>query len=80
MQTNAHLIVDLSGRGYGHAGMTVPVLNALRVSRPGLKFTIRTTVSADWLAERVDGPFDYVRQSDFGMQWRTLCGCFPTRV
>jgi hypothetical protein len=67
MQANPHLIVDLSGHGYGHAGMAAPVLNALRIGRPGYKLTIRTSVLASWLAERVDGPFNYIEQSDFGM-------------
>jgi hypothetical protein len=67
LRTNPHLIVDLSGHGYGHAGMTMPVLNALRVAQPGLKLTIRTTVSVRWLAERIEGPFDFVHQPDFGM-------------
>src|ERR1035437_7814846 len=62
-----HLVVDLSGHGFGHAGMTVPVLNALRCGIPRLKLTIRTTVPVDWLSERVEGPFDFVQQPDFGM-------------
>jgi hypothetical protein len=37
----AHLIVDVSGHGYGHAAMTFPILNALRRIRPYLKLTIR---------------------------------------
>jgi hypothetical protein len=65
--SDPHLVVDLSGHGFGHAGMTVPVLNALRYGMPKLRFTIRTTVPAGWLAERVEGPFDFVPQSDFGM-------------
>jgi hypothetical protein len=62
-----HLVIDLSGHGYGHAGMTVPVLNALR--RYGLpsELTIRTTVPIRWLAANLEGPFNYVSQSDFGM-------------
>jgi hypothetical protein len=63
----AHLVVDLSGHGYGHAGMTIPIINALRRSRPDFKLTIRTTVPSAMLAERVEGSFEYVTQLDFGM-------------
>ena len=64
---NPHLIVDLSGHGFGHAGMTVPILNEIKVQNPNLRLTIRTTVPVDWLTERIDGPFDFIQQSDFGM-------------
>jgi hypothetical protein len=62
-----HLVADLSGHGYGHAGMTVPILNALRRLRSNLKLTIRSTVPRAWLAERLADPFDYLSQADFGM-------------
>lgn len=62
-----HLVVDISGHGYGHAGITVPILNALRRHLPALQLTIRTAVPRHWLADRLQGPFDYVEQSDFGM-------------
>ena len=60
-------MVDFSSHGYGHAGMTIPVLNQLRRYRPDLKFTIRTTVPHAWIAERLEGDFDYRTQADFGM-------------
>ena len=63
----AHLIVDVSGHGYGHAAMTFPILNALRRIRPYLKLTIRTSVPSGWIAERLKGPFAYVHQPDLGM-------------
>ncbi len=62
-----HLVVDLSGQGYGHAAISVPILNALRCSWPDLKLTIRTAVPRASLAERLAGSFDYVSQPDFGM-------------
>ena len=67
MGADPHLVVDLSGHGYGHAGMTIPILKALRCRTPRLKLTIRTTVPVGWLAERIESPFDVVQQSDFGM-------------
>jgi hypothetical protein len=62
-----HLVADVSGHGYGHAAMTLPILNALRRIRPSMKLTIRTSVPSVWIAERLDGPFAYVHQPDFGM-------------
>jgi hypothetical protein len=62
-----HLVVDLSGHGYGHAAMTIPILNALRRDWPGLRLTVRTTVPRAWLVERLTGNFDYASHADFGM-------------
>lgn len=45
----------------------MPILNYVLRCRPRLKLTIRTTVPLDWLAERIEGSFDFVQQSDFGM-------------
>jgi hypothetical protein len=73
-----HLVADLSGHGYGHAGMTVPILNALRRLQPDLKLTIRSTVPRAWLAERVVGPFDYLTQADFGMVMRDALHFAPS--
>ena len=61
------LVVDLSGHGYGHAGMTIPILDALRRARPDVALTIRTTVPRGWIAERLGGPFDWIEEEDFGM-------------
>jgi nucleoside-diphosphate-sugar epimerase len=62
-----HLVVDLSSHGFGHAGMTCPVLNALRPHARNIKVTIRTAVPAALIAQRVDFDFDYVAKPDFGM-------------
>jgi hypothetical protein len=68
LPTEPHLVLDLSGHGYGHAAMSVPVLNAISRRRPRLKLTIRTTVPVQWLTDRIAGRFDVVQQqSDFGM-------------
>lgn len=67
MRADPHLVVDLSGHGFGHGGMTVPVLNRLHCRRPELRITIRTTIPFSWLADRIKGPFGYVEQADFGM-------------
>ena len=58
----AHLVADVSGHGYGHAAMTLLILNALRRIRPSMKLTIRTSVPSVWIAERLEGTFAYVHQ------------------
>ena len=39
-----HLVVDITGHGFGHAGQTAPVVEELRRRRPALRLTIRTAV------------------------------------
>lgn len=64
-----HLLVSISSHGYGHAGQTAPVLNALRREVPNLRVTLRTTLPATFLARRFDGPFELVAEAtDFGMK------------
>jgi len=70
-----YLVVDLSGRGYGHAAMTIPILNALRRDWPGLRLTIRTTVPRAWLVERLTGNFDDASHADFGMVMADAVPC-----
>ncbi len=72
---NPHLVVDFSSHGYGHATMTIPVLNALLRWQPKLKITIRTAVPPTLLADRLEGQFHYIYQSDIGMAMLD-----PTRV
>ena len=43
------------------------ILNELRLLRPCLKLTIRTSVPLAWIAERLTDPFAYVHQPDLGM-------------
>jgi len=62
-----HLVVDLSSHGFGHAGIACPVLNVLRSWDQTLKITIRTTIPARWLAQRLEFEFDYLEFIDFGM-------------
>ncbi len=37
-----HLVVDITGHGYGHAAQVAPVLTALLVRMPELRLTVRT--------------------------------------
>jgi hypothetical protein len=67
-----HLLVDISAHGYGHLGQTAPVLNALPRAIPGLEVTVRSDLSAERLARRIDIPFRHVRAAtDFGYVMRS---------
>lgn len=62
-----HLFVDISSHGLGHLAQTGPILNALRLRRPSLRLTLRSGLSRQRLASRVDGDFEHIHEaSDFG--------------
>jgi hypothetical protein len=64
----AHLVVDISGHGYGHVAQTAPVVNALRARLPALKLTIRGNFPDGVLESRFRPGFDVVRRhNDVGM-------------
>lgn len=63
-----HLWVTISGHGFGHLAQTAPVINGLCARIPALRMTIQSTLPRQKLAERIDGPFEYVGElDDLGM-------------
>lgn len=54
-----HLLLALSGHGYGHLAQCAPVVNALWEDRPDLELTVCGVLPRDIVAERLDRPFDY---------------------
>lgn len=54
-----HLLLALSGHGYGHLAQCAPVINALWAERPDLKLTVCGALPRDIVAERLDRTFDY---------------------
>ncbi len=63
----AHLFVDISSHGLGHLAQTGPILNALRLRQPTLRLTLRSGLSRQRLAGRIDGDFEHIQEaSDFG--------------
>jgi hypothetical protein len=50
-----HLVVDISGHGFGHAGQVIPVVRALMAARPDLRVTLRTAVPAATIRQHMDG-------------------------
>lgn len=48
-----HLVVDISGHGFGHAGQVIPVVRDLLDARPELRVTLRTAVPGEVLARHL---------------------------
>lgn len=63
-----HLVVSISGHGFGHVAQTAPVLNALHRRMPQLRITVRSTVPASHLHSRIRAPFEHLQShGDVGM-------------
>ncbi len=63
-----HLLVDVSGHGFGHLAQVAPVLNALRSRQPGLRLTVRTEIPAEVVRLRVAGDLTVLNQTvDVGL-------------
>ncbi len=68
MRSTQHIVVSISGHGFGHVAQTAPVLNALHRSMPDLKITVRSTVPARLLRDRIGAPFTHLQsEGDIGM-------------
>ena len=68
MNSTPHLLVCISGHGYGHVAQVAPVLNELSRLLPGLRLTLRTTIPEAHLRRRVTTEFRYIAEAtDFGM-------------
>jgi len=64
----SHLLVDISAHGYGHIAQTAPVVNLLAERVRGLRVTIRSAASTDYLRRRVTCDFRHEPVAlDFGM-------------
>lgn len=65
---NSHLVVSISGHGFGHVAQTAPVLNALHRRMPKLRITVRSSVPLTHLKSRIHVPFAHQQSSgDIGM-------------
>ena len=64
----AHLVVSLSGHGFGHVAQTAPILNLLHERMPQLRITVRSTVPLSHLHSRIHAPFTHLpSEGDIGM-------------
>jgi hypothetical protein len=66
--TGAHLVVSITGHGFGHVAQTAPVLNQLFEQLPNLRLTIRSAVPLSHLRSRIHAPFTHLPgEGDIGM-------------
>jgi hypothetical protein len=63
-----HLVVSISGHGFGHVAQTAPILNLLHERMPQLQITVRSQAPLAHLRSRIRVPFDYLpSEGDIGM-------------
>jgi hypothetical protein len=63
-----HLVVSLSGHGFGHVAQIAPILNLLHERMPQLRITVRSTVPLSHLHSRIHAPFTHLpSEGDIGM-------------
>ncbi len=63
-----HLVVSISGHGFGHVAQTAPILNLLQQRMPELRMTVRSAVPISHLRSRIHAPFAYLpSEGDIGM-------------
>ena len=68
MHNPPHLVVSISGHGFGHVAQTAPVINALHQLMPQLRITVRSAVTAGHLCSRIHAPFTHLgSEGDIGM-------------
>jgi hypothetical protein len=68
MHNPPHLVVSISGHGFGHVAQTAPILNALHKLIPQLRITVRSVVPAGHLRSRIHAPFTHLTsEGDIGM-------------
>ena len=72
MRNAPHLVVSITGHGYGHVAQTAPVLNRLHRLLPDLRLTVRSAVPIEHLRSRIDVPFAHLSGAgDIGMVMST---------
>ena len=63
-----HLVVSISGHGFGHVAQTAPILNLLHERMPQVRLTVRSSVPLAHLRSRIHAPFDHLpSHGDIGM-------------
>lgn len=63
-----HLVISISGHGFGHVAQTAPVLNLLHSRMPQLRLTVRSAVPLVHLRSRIHAPFTHLSsEGDIGM-------------
>lgn len=68
MRNEPHLVVSITGHGFGHVAQTAPVLNRLHQLLPDLRLTVRSAVPIAHLRSRIHAPFAHLSgEGDIGM-------------
>ena len=68
MRNAPHLVVNISGHGFGHVAQTAPILNLLHQLLPELRLTLRSAVPIAHLRSRIHAPFAHMSsEGDIGM-------------
>jgi hypothetical protein len=63
-----HLVVSISGHGFGHVAQSAPILNLLHEGMPQLQLTVRSPVPPGHLRSRIHAPFTHLQShGDIGM-------------
>ena len=63
-----HLVVSISGHGFGHVAQTAPILNQLHRLLPELRLSVRSAVPVAHLLSRIHAPFEHLpSEGDIGM-------------
>lgn len=63
-----HLVVSISGHGFGHVAQTAPILNLLHERMPQLRLTVRSAAPLTHLRSRIHAPFEHLAsEGDIGM-------------
>ena len=55
-----HLLLAVTGHGYGHLAQCAPVVNRLRERRPGLRLTVLSDLPHAVLSSRLAGEFTHL--------------------
>jgi len=73
-----HLLVYISGHGFGHLAQVAPVLNYLLLQLPDLRLTVCSKVSSGLLQSRIQGAFTQIDEAaDFGMVMASALDVLP---
>lgn len=68
MRNAPHLVVSITGHGFGHVAQTAPILNRLHQLHPDLRLTLRSAAPIAQLRSRIDAPFAHLSgEGDIGM-------------
>ncbi len=63
-----HIVVCITGHGYGHVAQTAPILNQLHISKSQFRLTVRSSVPVSHLRSRIHAPFAHLSsEGDIGM-------------